>query len=187
MVLNKGRRALNPGMWLFICESFHLDPRQHLQQQDVSHRNAEVTMNGFCFFCIYFRVPNSVIYLHFLLFSSEKLRYFLLYHIFSSPQFSRWGRRKEKSLKREESSFPLLSSYFVTYLLFVGASLCPHYIGASSPQRVGWGERQSFCIYVRGTTGLSFLSGNRNSKLKLHWQVRFLGNICYGFSFEISQ
>lgn len=53
MVLNTGGTALNPGVWLFIYKSFHLDPNQHLQQ-NMLHRKAEVTMNGFCFFYFYF-------------------------------------------------------------------------------------------------------------------------------------
>lgn len=54
MVLNTGGTVLNPGMWLFICKSFHLDPKQHLQQQNMSHRKAEATMNGLCFFLYLF-------------------------------------------------------------------------------------------------------------------------------------
>lgn len=81
---------------------------------------------GFAFSRSIFKVQNSVIYLHFLCFSSEKVRYFLLHHIFNSPQFYRWGRRKERSLRREESNFPLLSSYFVTFpsQSLVMSSLC---------------------------------------------------------------
>lgn len=67
---------------------------------------------GFAFSMSIFRVPDSVIYLHFLFFSSEKLMYFLLYHVFYSPQFSRRGRRKERSLRREESNFLLLFCHF---------------------------------------------------------------------------
>lgn len=77
----------------------------------MSHRRGEVIMKSFCFliFIFEFGVTNSAIYLHFICFSSEKLRYFPIppHLLFSSVFQVRHEKRKESKKGRTYFSLAL--------------------------------------------------------------------------------
>lgn len=77
--------------------------------QDEWGSNEKFCLSFFCLFYVFLTLEEQIVLFICILLACllRSWRSFPIHHIFFFPQFSRWGRRKERSLKWKESIFSL--------------------------------------------------------------------------------